>query len=356
MVIYLYADVYFAVNFIMNWSLLWLSGRLLGLKPPVWRGLAAASAGAAYALLLLVPNSRVFLSPIAKVLFSLFMIAVAFGPRSVRQLLRQSAYFFMVALATAGAFLAMEALAPRGSGNGGSPEILEGMRRSAQAASWMFLVDATKSTAGTAAYAGVPWWFLLAAVAMAGSTLGIVWLESRLSVRAVTPREVYDARITLGDCVVAARLLLDTGNRLKDPYTGAPVVIVDPSVFAGILPDCLLGAVKDRISAKVRANSGSTNTALQDIDRLTSDHPWIINRMRLIPFTGVSGDRGMLTGLRADLLEIKTQGRLIKTDRAVIALSPLIHGKDCSFDGLLHPEIFSALTDQRSCVERRDST
>ncbi|HHY38277.1 MAG TPA: sigma-E processing peptidase SpoIIGA [Clostridia bacterium] len=354
--IYLYADVYFAVNFTMNWALLWLAGRLLGERTPVWRGLAAASAGAAYALLLLVPNAFVFLSPVAKVLFSFFMVAIAFGPRSIRQLLRQSAYFFMVALATAGAFMAMEAFAPQGENAGlGNLAFLEGARRSAQAASWMFLAGAKELSATASAYPTVPWWFLLAAVAMAGSTLGIVWLESRLSMRTVKDREVYDARISMGDHIITARLLLDTGNGLKDPYTGTPVVVVDPSRLNGVLPTGLLLALRGAASAGISGAKRRITTMSEWIEGIVSDQPWMLTRLRLIPFTGVNGEKGMLVGLRADALEVEIEGRPLRTDRVVIALSPFARGREHSFDGLLHPEIFSSLKSQRSYVERRDT-
>lgn len=355
MVIYLYADVYFTVNFIMNWALLWLAGKLLGQKTPVWRGLAAASAGAAYALLLLVPSAFVLLSPVAKFLFSFFMVAIAFGPRSVRQLLRQSAYFFMVALATAGAFMAMEAFMPQAINDGGNPAFLEGIRKSAQAASWMFLAGTTKLSTALNGYPTAPWWFLVAAVAMAGSTLGIVWLESRLSMRTVKGREVYDTRISVGDYIVRAHLLLDTGNGLKDPYTGIPVVVVDPSILSDVLPKQLFLTLKNVTSARILGRKEGITTMNECIEGLVSDQPWILTRLRLIPFTGVDGEKGMLIGLRADSLEVKIEGQLLKTERVVVALSPFTLKKEYSFDGLLHPEIFSSLAGQRSCDERRDT-
>lgn len=342
MVIYLYADIYFAVNFIMNWSLLWLSGRLLGIKLRAWRGVLAASVGALYAVFVLVFNSHVLFTPFSKIPFSFFMVAIAFGPRSLRQLLRQSTYFFMVAIATAGAFIALEYLAP-----GRYSNLAEGARRSLYTTSWMPL-SGVKGHA--VAYPGIPWWFLLAAVLLAGSTLGIVWLEMRLHGRLGSNKEIYNAEISFPGSVVHASLLLDTGNTLKDPYTGAPVVVLDPSVFSGVLPSCLLEVAA--AGEPIGKGDSMEGSILGGIGRMGIEHEWILNRVRLIPFTSFNGSSGMLFGLRPDSIEVCGKERKVRTDRVTVALSLVSRDREHLWNGLLHPDIMSSLTDNGSCNER----
>ncbi|HWQ43861.1 MAG TPA: sigma-E processing peptidase SpoIIGA [Desulfosporosinus sp.] len=76
--------------------------------------------------------------------------------------------------------------------------------------------------------AALMWWFL--------QQLWQRWQERNL----VLKRMIYDLEIDFGGEeheVVRVKALLDTGNHLRDPFTGYPVILLEEEVAATSLPD-----------------------------------------------------------------------------------------------------------------------
>lgn len=133
--------------------------------------------------------------------------------------------------------------------------------------------------------------------------------------------------ITFGDKRIRVDALIDTGNQLRDPITGSPVIILEYSAVAPVLPD----EVRRCFQAMEKGDLGA-------ISELMLASSWC-QRFRVIPFSSIGQEKGMLIGFRPDEVRILEGKQGLTTNRVVIG----VHNRQLSPEGayraLLHPEI-----------------
>jgi len=172
------------VNFLMDGTLLVFCGRLLGRSPRLWRVAAAAALGALWALFSTHPR-LIFLGSLpARLLLPEVMILCAFGRTGWRAMLRLSLTLWALLLGAGGAALAAQIL-------------------------------------GAGVYAGNL--CAICSLLLCGCR-GPARLDPRASFRVVFS---YGGQRWTG--------LLDTGNCLREPRTGAFVIVAGPEL-ARLLP------------------------------------------------------------------------------------------------------------------------
>lgn len=138
---------------------------------------------------------------------------------------------------------------------------------------------------------------------------------------------LYDLRIDFGAKTgpVAIKALLDTGNQLRDPLAGTPVILVEEEVAAAGLPEELLPVLK------------------APWHELEDPWPWLWNAdpawiryFVFIPYQGV-GHKSWLLGIRPQHV-ICTSTPEPREIKATIALVQQVLSTDGAYQALLHPE------------------
>ena len=196
-----YLDVVFALNGAVNYFLLCAAGRLCGAMPPRRRLIGAAVFGALYACAVFLPGLRFLSGALWRAVALAVMLALACGLR--RRTVRLGAVFLALSLALCGLLLVLSGAL------GAKVRLLEGV------AYYALGFPALVLTAG-AVYLGA--WLLLQGVM-------------------AHPGGIVQARLTLLGKSADLHLLRDTGNTLRDPFTGRHVPVVEARVFAELLPE-----------------------------------------------------------------------------------------------------------------------
>lgn len=169
---------------------------------------------------------------------------------------------------------------------------------------------------------------LAAFVAAIGTVLLMAELGWGLVHRKVREWLLYvPIEIRFGDRKVRVNALIDTGNRLKDPITGSPVIVLEYSAISGILPR----SVREAFMAYERGDIASVS------ERIIGSS-WS-SRFRVIPFATIGKDKGMLIGFRADEVTIIEGKKGPSTRNAVVGIHMQRLSPEGSFKALLHPEI-----------------
>lgn len=83
--------------------------------------------------------------------------------------------------------------------------------------------------------------------------------------------------------------IIDTGNFLREPITKVPVIVVEKNALVNVIPDCILDNL-DKI----------INGEDIDLNEYTS-------KVRIIPFTSLGKENGILLGLKADNVIIEME-------------------------------------------------
>ena len=117
-----------------------------------------------------------------------------------------------------------------------------------------------------------------------------------------TARSYETLELRLGEHAVTLRALVDTGNTLKDPMTNEPVLVLDWSAAARLLPESNLREQDFLHPAEL-------------MRRLMLEHPGL--RARLVPYRAVGVSQGLLLAVRCE-----RKGKNGKIAPALAAFSP----------------------------------
>ena len=269
----IYLDVVFALNGTINYLLLAAAARVCGTFVRRRRLAVGALIGAVYACLGFLPGARFLAGGIWRIAALAAMLGAAFGRRP----LLPGAVFLALSLAMGGLVLLL------GSALGARIWLLEGR------AYYALGVPTLALTAG-AIYLGA--WLLLQGTAKSvGGTVS--------------------ARLCLGGAAVELTVLRDSGNTLRDPFTGRPVPVVERQVL-----ERLLG---------VRLAADPTE-AMQTMRRFAPEV-----KTRLIPYRAVGTDGALLLAVRCDSLRA---GRREQRD-VYVAASPTRLSEHGQYEGLI---------------------
>lgn len=254
----IYLDLVVILNFLVDFLLLLGTNRLSGFPLAAKRCAAAAALGALYSGVCMTPSFR-FLSGTLWRLVSLAGIAaIAFGIN--RSAVKRSGVFVLLSMALGGIALNF--------GRGGF------------------------------------WTLVLCA--------GAVWLLCRVAFgQTVGGREYIPVTLTYGEKCERILALRDTGNTLRDPITGEPVLVV-----AGSVGQRLTGLTEDQL-----------RTPLETLARRP------IPGLRLIPYRAVGQNGGMLLGLRMDKVRVGS-----RQGSAIVAFAPEGLGGEGLYQALVTAE------------------
>lgn len=202
-----YIELLFLDNLLMNALTLMMAARMASRRIRMLRTWIAAALGAVYALLFfLSPPDSLFSGLIAKILFAAAMVFIANRPRAWREMGAGVSYFVL------------------------STCILGGLTFG------LFYLTGTGAigVSGTVVAYGIPFRIILA-----GAVVGCMVLEYvRRSVRERAHADLHSVQVTIsagaGQKTLCA--LVDTGNGLSEPISGAPVVLVRKACLKDVFP------------------------------------------------------------------------------------------------------------------------
>lgn len=265
----MYADVTFLLNFVMDYLILWATGRLSGVKISHKRLLAASCAGGLYAVGYLLPFLSLFYYLPAKFGFSVLLVLVGVKPASWAEFKKAFIFFYIISFTAAGATVAFSYLTET-QGRGGN---------------YLYL-------------------WLLGGV-IAALLIGV--FGGRYLKNHVLPGILrFNVELTFGDNHCNGAGFLDTGNSLKDPLTSKPVIVAEYGLIKNCLPPEFQRAVEfnDNEAAMLEGLMQSTWAA----------------RLRVIPFTSIGKKNGMMVGVRADQVVVTVGSQPVFHRNAVIGI------------------------------------
>lgn len=250
----IYIDVLFLVNFIINYLILFASGKIQSVAIHRWRLLCGSFIGALYGVATFLPDMEFLSAIFSKLATSSLMVLVSFG---WELFLKKLLVFLLTSLAFGGVVFASIFL-----GAGGLIEI--------------------KS--------GIYYLHISAPVLIGISVISYILFSvvfNRSAARA--DRKISHITILSNGKKIETNALHDTGNSLRDPKTNAPVVISDYSVLRNAFPPQV---------REILDNESSENFPLS-IDKIT---PY--GKFRLIPYKTVNLPFALMLAYRPDKILI----------------------------------------------------
>lgn len=298
---YVYLDVVFLINLIMDYTILWAAARFGQLSVSQKRLVLGALIGAMYSIALLLPNLTFLYSLIFRLLLSLIIVAVAFAPLTLQKFLRACGYFYLIAFTMGGAMLGAIYLFSTSTGAYG---MLTGV---------------------THRLSNLPYLWLLSALVVAV----IIGRWGTSLVRRMLAKSFFRVPITIsfGEKWLTIPALLDTGNQLKDPLTQVPVVITEYAVLEPYLPEDLKEILKT-----------SPDFDLKKTAEILTNSIWS-HRVRLIPFSSIGKHHGMMLGLRPDEVKLTVDEKTLRTRDVIVGVYHKQLDPQGNYRALVHPDL-----------------
>lgn len=253
-----YVDSVFILNAAMDYLLLLSAARLAGIPLRRGRYLLAALAGGAYAVAVFLPWGGFLAMVPAKAAAGVLLALLAYGGEE--KLLRLTLLFFAVSCGFAGCVLALGLLA------GSAVPVVNGI----------FYTDVDAKV-------------LLIASAAAYAVLTVVF---RAAARHSLNGEMLPVRVCIGGRTVELTALWDSGNALRDPAGGHPVLVAAPGALRTILPP----------SARQLLTPEALGAPADLLAPLRREAPEL--RPYLVPYHAVGTAGGLLLALHTDWTEI----------------------------------------------------
>lgn len=275
----IYADVLFIINTYITYILLFATAFLSKENANRIRLVLSSLLGGAYAFVILLDSISTFLSLLLRLFAACVFILVAFKIRSLRRFIKLYSLFFLSNFVFAGFIMAV----------------------------WYTLTPGRMYYGAGVLYLDIS---TLTLVVLSGISYFVIkGIGSFIELK--TPKSrVFHTVLTIGGKSIQLKAFLDTGNALKDPFTGEEVLIASEE------------SIKDIYS-------------LKNSEKL---------KLRYIPCSTVSGDC-LMPVFRADKIEIKgADSKFFKSNVLIGVTKSKIKNGD--YDLLLCDEIIQNTTEK----------
>lgn len=267
-----YVDVLLVINYVISMALILCSATWMGRDIRRLRLVVSSLTGAIGALTIFLPYMGPVLSICLKFVLSSAMVLQAFGYKNLKQYLKELFAFFAVNFLFAGVMLAI----------------------------WIAITPAGMIYHNGIVYFDISAFSLLLSTAIAYLVLSLfnrVLRNSRLT------NSIWRVTIFLKGKTVTLQGLVDTGNRLTEPFSGDPVIVCALSDIGQILSPKTIEAVQRR--------GFSDDVSASDIGETA---------LRWIPYSDVTGS-GLLPAFKADKLLLSKGKESYAVERAYVAVS-----------------------------------
>lgn len=284
----IYADVLLVTNLYVNFALLDCSSHIMRRPASRLRMLLGAAVGSVYCLVIFLPEIPKLVELFSRLAVTVLIVFCTFGYGDIKKYSRSFFTFLAVSMGFGGIMLVL----------------------------WLTVAPVGMMYNNGAVY------FDISLPVLAFSTVvcfTVVSLVSHIIERKAPRESIAFVTVYLNGKSVRLKALIDTGNSLRESFSGYPVVVAEYGCVKSILPTA--------IDEYIKGNQNFENS----------------ENFRLIINTTVNGT-GIMPSFKPDLAEIETVNRKIRTDKLYIAVIQN-NIADGEFEMILNPSVLEGEND-----------
>lgn len=255
-----YIDIILLENLCMNYIILFATAYIMKIKIRHIRIIASSSIGAVYSIMLYMQILPIYSSIFMKIILSVAMVYISYAPKTVKIAIKQLIIFYLISFAFGGCAFAL-----------------------------LYFVKPQDIFIKNGVYIGT----YPLKIALLGGIVGfiITYIAFKIIKNKATKEEmIYKLKIKINDKTVEVNALLDTGNKLKDPITLVPVIVIEKQKLYNFLPEEILENIDKIIGG--------------DSDKLIEENIKYMSKFRVIPYNSIGKQNGLMLGFKADEVKI----------------------------------------------------
>lgn len=273
-----YLDVVLIENLCMNYIILFATSYILKIKQKHIMMILSSLLGGIYAIATYMGVLKIYSNIFFKIVLSIIMIYLAFTPNTIKLLIKELIFFYLISFVFGGCAFAL-----------------------------LYFIKPQNILIRNGSYVGT----YPIKIAILGGIVGftIIVIALKLIKSKLRKKDIsYEITIWLGEKNITTTAILDTGNMLKDPITSMPVIIVEKETLKEILPNSILDNLKNIIG-------GDVPKEVYEDENLK-----YITRFKVIPFKSIGKENGMLLGFKADKVTIKQEEKIEIITKIIIGI------------------------------------
>ncbi|HHW30434.1 MAG TPA: sigma-E processing peptidase SpoIIGA [Clostridiaceae bacterium] len=299
MEIFVYLDILLIENIVINYFILLVTSKFSKNRSSNLRLFLGALTGAAYvAMMVCFPVIASNYNMWSKILLSALIVAISFSHESISGFFKTLAIFYVSTFIFAGSAYAFMTFNQSGG------FIKNGIYYNLSQSKWSSLV---------------------LSIILAGIIIRI-FMEI-IQFRFAKDKLLVKLKISFENQSIDLSALIDTGNSLYDPLTNMPVVVVE------------YGAIKDILPQEIREIFEKyKDSDLACVTAMIANSKWL-SRFRLIPFSSLGKDNGMLIGFKPDYIKIGEDKEKKGINNVIVGIYNNILSKNSRYRALLSPEL-----------------
>jgi len=274
----IYLDIIFIENILMNFIIIFATGIVIKEKIIKIRILISSFIGAVYTILMYINIISIYSNFIMKLILSIAIVYISFKPDTLKKLIKNLIMFYFVSFVFGGcAFALMYFIKPQ----------LAQMKNGVFIGSYPIKV------------------------AIIGAIISFILIQVSFKIvkHKLNKKDmIYKIEIIINNKKTTVNALLDTGNLLKEPITGLPVIVIEHTSLYNILPNEILNNTEKILG-------GETDEIIEN-ENCTE----IISRFRMIPFSSLGKQNGLLLGVKVDNINIEIDEKIEQINNVIIGI------------------------------------
>lgn len=257
----IYIDIIIVENLIMNYIILYATGLISKNKIYYLRTFFASLIGAIYVAIQYISKLNIYSNIIIKIILSIIITFIAFNPQNIKKMTKQLILLYLTTFTFGGV-----------------------------ATYLIYVLKPQDIVIKNGIYVGT----YVLKVIFIGAILGtiILMISFRLSKNKITKKDmICKIKIKLNGKETILNTMVDTGNMLKEPITGNPVVVVEKTALYNLMPKEILNNTESILGG--------------DFEKIPEDiKNKYIPKLKIIPFSSLGKQNGMLIGIKPEKLEV----------------------------------------------------
>lgn len=287
----IYLDIIFFENLFMNYIILFATETILKSQFKIIRTFLSSLIGSVYAVLTYVTDMEIYSSILLKIILSMSMVYIAFNSKNLKSFFKQLIIFYLTSFTFGGVAFAFVYFV--------NPQNI------------LFEKGVLITT------------YPIKIILVAGIIGFLIITTAFKNIKGkLRKKDMFcNIKIIINSKSVYVKAIIDTGNFLKEPITQTPVVVVQKNVLKGVIPSYILENIEDIINGK------------------SVNFYEYISKIRIIPFTSLGKENGVLLGIKADKILVEAEDKYIDINNVIIGIYDGILEKNKRYMALLGLEL-----------------
>ena len=268
-----YLDIIFLENLFMNFVIIYATAVIIKNEIKILRTFISSVIGSVYAVIVYMNILKIITTNFfLKILLSVVMIYIAYNPKTLKMFFKELIIFYLTSFTFGGVAFAL-----------------------------IYLINPKKIIMENGILIGT----YPIKIILFGGILGFIIITIAFkSIKARISKKdlLCNIKIAINNKHKFIKAIVDTGNFLKDPISNIPVIVVEKDALYGIVPDNLLNNLNNIINGQ----------NIEDEE--------LISKIKIIPFTSLGKQNGMLIGIKADNILINMEEKNILVNKVIIGI------------------------------------